>query len=77
MVDPDDSDYQLLRCSAITLAMLSYLLFQTSSDILIPIICGLRVMKNAMMLVLAKALIGLDRARADDSMLTTGSPFIL
>ena len=39
--DPDDRDYQILRCSAMVLAMLSHFLFQNSSDILIPIVCGL------------------------------------
>ena len=42
--DLDDRDYQILRRSAMALAMLSHFLFQTSSDILIPIISGLQVM---------------------------------
>ena len=39
--DTDDKDYQILCRSAMVLAMLSHFLFQTSSDILIPIVCGL------------------------------------
>ena len=47
--NPDDEDYQILRHSTMTLSMLSHFLFQTSLNILIPISCGLRVMKDAVM----------------------------
>ena len=59
------------------LAMLSHFLFQTFLDILIPIVCGLRVIRSAVMLVLIETLTGIDRAHIDDTMLTSGAPFIL
>ena len=59
------------------LAILFHFLFQTSSDILIPIVFGLRVMKNAVMLVLAETLMGLDQAYSEGTMLIIGYQFFL
>ena len=75
--DSNDCDYQILRRSTMALAILSHFLFQTTSDILIPIICGFRVMRNVLMLVLVKTLMGLHRGHVDGFMLTSRALFIL
>ena len=58
--DPNDSDYQILRRCAMAQAMFSHFFFQTSSEIFITIVCGLKVMMNALMLELVGTLMGLD-----------------
>ena len=72
-----DSDYQILRRGALSLAMLSHFLFSSSYNMLIPIACGLKNKQNAVMIVLAETLMGLDRAHTSSTSLLSRASLVL